>query len=154
MSQIRVLLVDDSDDFLDVVSDWLTADPGIRIVGTAHTGVEAVARVEDLKPDVVLMDVTMPGMNGFEATRSIKSKPGAPQVVLLAFHDSETARHAAWAAGADDLIAKADVTEGLLALVRDLVSGPPVAQGAKRSAPSRRATKPLTKQGPSREIQK
>ena len=123
MSQIRVLLVDDSDDFLDVVSEWLTADPGIAIVGTARTGCEAVARVEELKPDVVLMDVTMPGMNGFEATRSIKSKPDSPLVVLLAFHDSETARHAAWAAGADDLMAKANVTAGLLTLVRDLVAG-------------------------------
>jgi DNA-binding NarL/FixJ family response regulator len=152
VSQIRVLLVDDSDDFLDVVSEWLTADPGIEIVGKAHTGSEAVTRVEELKPDVVLMDVTMPGMNGFEATRSIKSKPGAPQVVLLAFHDSETARHAAWAAGADDLMAKADVTDGLLGLIRDLVSGQPAARAARRSTRSRRVSKSLTKQGPSREI--
>ena len=153
VSQIRVLLVDDSDDFLDVVSEWLTADPGIAIVGTARTGCEAVARVEELEPDVVLMDVTMPGMNGFEATRSIKSKPDSPLVVLLAFHDSETARHAAWAAGADDLMAKANVTAGLLTLVRDLVAGrQPAAQVTGEKKRSKRVSKPLTKQGPSREI--
>jgi len=153
VNQIRVLLVDDSDDFLDVVSEWLTADPGIAIVGTARTGCEAVARVEELKPDVVLMDVTMPGMNGFEATRSIKSKPDSPVVVLLAFHDSETARHAAWAAGADDLMAKANVTAGLLTLVRDLVAGrQPAAQVTGEKKRSTRVSKPLTKQGPSREI--
>jgi DNA-binding NarL/FixJ family response regulator len=149
VSQIRVVLVDDSDDFLEVVSEWLTADPDIRIVGTAHSGCEAVTRVEELTPDVVLMDVTMPGMNGFEATRHIKSRAGAPLVILLAFHDSETARHEAWAAGADDLMAKADVTEGLLKLVRDLVSG---RRRMERATSQKTQPKPLTKQGPSREI--
>jgi CheY-like chemotaxis protein len=122
VSDIRVLLVDDSVDFLEVVSEWLTADPGIRIVGTAGSGSEAVGDVQRLQPDVVLMDVTMPGINGFEATRRIKSKADAPIVILLTFHDSETARSEAWAAGADDLIAKADVTDGLLELVRSAIA--------------------------------
>jgi CheY-like chemotaxis protein len=118
-------------------------------VGTAHSGSEAVAKVDELSPDLVLMDVTMPGMNGFEATRAIKAKPDAPIVVLLAFHDSETARHEAWAAGADDLMAKANVTEGLRALVRDLVSG---RRRMAHATNERTRSRPLTKQGPSREI--
>ena len=152
MSQIRVLLVDDSDDFLEVVSEWLTADPGIRIVGIAHTGQEAVDQVNKLEPDLVLMDVTMPGLNGFEATRMIKSKPGAPRVVLLTFHDSQTARHEAWAAGADDFLAKAQVTEGLLGVVKDVVAGRSAKESGTRAAtPDDRGSKPLTKQGPPRE---
>jgi DNA-binding NarL/FixJ family response regulator len=152
VSQIRVLLVDDSDDFLEVVSDWLAADPGIQIVGIAHTGQEAVEKIDELGPDLVLMDVTMPGMNGFEATRLIKSKPGAPRVVLLTFHDSQTARHEAWAAGADDFLAKANVTEGLHRVIKDVVAGRSAEDsGRRRATLDDRGSKPLTKHGPPRE---
>ena len=72
----RVLLVDDSDDFLGVVSDWLTADPGIRIVGTARTGLEAVARVEELKPDVVVADIIMAPRDGAEVLLFHSASPG------------------------------------------------------------------------------
>jgi CheY-like chemotaxis protein len=142
VSDIRVFLVDDSVDFRDVVSAWLTADRGIEIVGTAGSGSEAITEIERLRPDVVLMDVTMPGINGFEATRRIKSKPDAPVVILLTFHDSETARNEAWAAGADDLVAKAHVTDDLLGLVRDAVSG---RTRDRKASPETRKSSPSTK---------
>jgi CheY-like chemotaxis protein len=144
-SRIRVLLVDDSADFLGVVSEWLEADPQIAIVGTADSGTGAVAEAARQRPDVVLMDVSMPGINGFEATRRIKQDPDAPVVILLTFHDSETARNEAWAAGADDLIAKAHVTDGLLESIRKTV--------AHRRAPEKkpRSNSP-TKRVPPRDI--
>ena len=116
-----MLLVDDNDDFLDGVSAWLTHEPQIKIAGRAHNGTRALEQVERLGPDLVLMDVTMPDMNGFEVARRIKSRDAAPLVVLLAFHDSHTAQLEAWAAGADGFVAKAEITERLMPIVRELI---------------------------------
>lgn len=121
VSRVRVLLVDDNDDFLDGVSAWLAHEPQLEIAGRAHTGRKALEQVDLLRPDLVLMDVTVPDMNGFEAARRIKSRDAAPLVVLLAFHDSQTAQLEAWAAGADAFVDKAEVTERLMPIVRELI---------------------------------
>jgi len=142
----RVLLIDDNPDFLEGVSAWLTRDPAFELAGVAGSGGEALTQVENLEPDVVLMDVAMPGVNGFEATRRIKSKPGAPLVILLTFHDSETARVEALAAGADGFVPKTKVTEDLTRVIRSLL-----AQSAGRK---QEKVKPslLEKTGPSRDL--
>ena len=146
MKSTRVLLVDDNPDFLEGVSAWLTRDPAFELAGVASSGGEALTQVEHLEPDVVLMDVAMPDVNGFEATRRIKSKPGAPLVILLTFHDSETARVEALAAGADGFVPKTKVTEDLVRVIRGLL-----AQGAERKQDK---VKPrfLDKPGPSRDL--
>jgi DNA-binding NarL/FixJ family response regulator len=118
-----VLLVDSSDDFLDGLSAWLEREPSVVIVGKARTGLEAVDQVDRLHPDLVVMDITMSNLNGFEATREIKATPGAPHVVLTTFHDSEAARAEALAAGADELIAKAEVTTRLRTLIEGIAPG-------------------------------
>jgi DNA-binding NarL/FixJ family response regulator len=142
----RVLLVDDNPDFLEGVSAWLTRDPAFELAGVAGSGGEALTQVENLEPDVVLMDVAMPDVNGFEATRRIKSKPGAPLVILLTFHDSETARVEALAAGADGFVPKTKVTEDLMRVIRSLL-----AQSAGRK---QEKVKPrfLEKSGPPRDL--
>jgi len=108
MKPIRVLVVDDSADFLKGASLWLSGESRIEVVATGGSGSEALELIETHRPELVLMDVAMPGMSGFEATRRIKSVEGSPHVLLLTFHESETARQEAWAAGADGLVAKAD----------------------------------------------
>jgi DNA-binding NarL/FixJ family response regulator len=122
--QLDVLLVDKSEAFMEAVSNWLTADPMFRVVGKLTDGREALDRVAQSAPDLVLVDTdtTLSGLNGFEVARSIKRLTDHPRVVLVAFHDSETARLAAQAAGADDLIAKSDVTSGLESVVGGLVA--------------------------------
>jgi two-component system response regulator NreC len=117
VSRLRVLLVDDNGDFLDGVRAWLERRPGVQVVGIAGSGRQAVSEVERLHPDLVLMDVTMPDMNGFEATRWIKGGPGAPIVVLMTFHDSDAARKEARGAGADDFVCKARFTEQLTRVI-------------------------------------
>ena len=146
MKSTRVLLVDDNPDFLEGVSAWLTRDPAFELAGVAGSGGEALTQVENLEPDVVLMDVAMPDVNGFEATRRIKSKPGAPLVILLTFHDSETARVEALAAGADGFVPKTKVTEDLMRVIRSLL-----AQSAGRK---QEKVKPrfLEKSGPPRDL--
>jgi DNA-binding NarL/FixJ family response regulator len=121
VSRVRTLLVDDNDDFLDGLSAWLDHDPKLEIVGRAHSGSEALERVAQLRPDLVLMDVSMAEINGFEAARRIKSETGAPAVILMTFHDSHAARLEAWAAGADSFLAKSEITERLTVLIDDLI---------------------------------
>lgn len=146
MKSIRVLLVDDNHDFLEGVSAWLTRDPAFELAGVARSGGEALTQVEHLDPDVVLMDVAMPDVNGFEATRRIKSNPGAPLVILLTFHDSETARAEAMAAGADGFVPKAKVTEDLMRVIRSLLAQ---TAGRKQEKVRQRS---LDKSGPSRDL--
>lgn len=146
MKSIRVLLVDDNHDFLEGVSAWLTRDPAFELAGVARSGGEALTQVEHLDPDVVLMDVAMPDVNGFEATRRIKSNPGAPLVILLTFHDSETARAEAMAAGADGFVPKTKVTEDLMRVIRSLLAQ---TAGRKQEKVRQRS---LDKSGPSRDL--
>lgn len=121
MTTVRVLLVDRNDDFLDAVNAWLGAAASVEVVGRSHSGAEAIARVEDLAPDVVVMDMALPDMSGLEATRRIKRRASAPFVVLTSFHGSRAARTVAVDAGADDCIAKADITQDLLSVIARLV---------------------------------
>jgi NarL family two-component system response regulator LiaR len=115
-----VLLVDQNDDFLDAVIAWLGAAATVEVVGRSHTGEDALARIEALAPDVVVMDMALPDMSGLEATRRIKRLAGAPAMILTSFHGGRAARAVALDAGADDCISKADVTAELLPVLARL----------------------------------
>jgi DNA-binding NarL/FixJ family response regulator len=117
---LRILLVDDNAQFLDSAARALAAVPAIEIVGRALSGREALEQVMQLQPDLVLMDVAMPNMNGLEATRHIKAQPDAPRVVMLTLYDGPEYRAAAAAVGADDLISKAEFDTQVLPLISAL----------------------------------
>lgn len=89
MKPIRVFLVDDHMIFLEGLTRLLSDEPMIRIVGTATDGRKAVREIGDLKPDVVLMDISMPNLNGIEATRLIKTASPNTKVLILSMHESE-----------------------------------------------------------------
>jgi DNA-binding NarL/FixJ family response regulator len=114
---IRVLAVDDSPDFLKLVVRLLSTAPTIQIVGQACSGEAALEQVTALHPDLVLMDVAMPGMTGLQATRAIKVQPGAPRVIILTLHDNTEYRAAAETAGADAFVAKWELDTALLPLI-------------------------------------
>ncbi len=87
---IRVLVCDDQAVVCDGLEMILNADPDIEVVGTAYDGAEAVEKVRRAHPDVVLMDLKMPGMNGIQATREIRqSAPDTKVLVLTTFGDDE-----------------------------------------------------------------
>lgn len=81
---IRVLVADDSATVREYLVYLLGEDPALEVVGTARDGLEAVAEAERLKPDIIVMDVHMPRMNGFEATRQIMERVPAPIVIVSA----------------------------------------------------------------------
>ena len=85
--EIRVLVVDDHQGFRDVLGDLIAASPGFTLVGVACSGQEAIDSVDDLVPELVLMDVVMPGMDGIAAARAIlKSHPKVLVVLTSVEH--------------------------------------------------------------------
>ncbi len=117
---ITVLLVDDHEDYLAAATEFLLRHPRVRIIGQARGGAEAVRLARELAPDLVLMDATMPEMNGFDATRAIKARRGAPKVVMVTFHANPTYRNAAEEAGADAFVTKSQFVGQFLSLLQKL----------------------------------
>ena len=128
MARKRVLIVDENDDFLDGLVSWLTEQRGLDVMGRAHSGMEAVDRAQRLSPDLVLMNISLKDMSGFDAVRLLKASQPAPKVLLMTFHESRAALIAAFAAGADGCVSKAGVTEGLARAI-EAVLGPDGVQG-------------------------
>ena len=120
MSIITTLLVDDNTTFLDSASRFLKTDGRIEVVGHATSGAEALNEVRRLRPDVVVMEVVMPDMNGLDAARHFKTEPGAPVVVIASMHDHPEMRAAATQANADGFVAKSSFCNDLLPLVKHL----------------------------------
>lgn len=90
MAKIKVLIVDDQKDLGQEIKDVLETDEGIVVVGIAYDGFEALEKTSALAPDVVLMDIRMPNMNGVIATQSIKQRyPETKVVILTTFDDSD-----------------------------------------------------------------
>lgn len=117
---IRALLVDDNPDFLDFAARYLAAAGGIEIAGTALSGAEALRQAERLGPDLVLVDLAMPGMNGLEVAAQLKQRPVAPRIVILTMYDNPEYAEAAARIGADGFVTKAELDIRLLPLIRAL----------------------------------
>jgi len=120
MSIITALLVDDNSVFLDSASRFLGADERIEIIGRAASGLEALQQVERLRPDVVVMDVAMPGMNGLDTARRLKARPNSPLIVISTMHDHAEMREAANQAEADGFVPKSRFCLELLPLIKTL----------------------------------
>jgi len=101
----------------------LDSHPGTEVVGEAANGAEAVRRVTELRPDVVLMDVRMPGMDGIEATRRIVESGGRSRILMLTTFDLDEYVHAALRAGASGFLLKDVYPEELLAGIRAVAAG-------------------------------
>jgi two-component system nitrate/nitrite response regulator NarL len=94
MGKIRVLLADDHHLFREGLANILNTQPDFEVVGEAGDGLEALIKARQLGPDLILMDVTMPGCDGLEATQRIKQELGEVTIVMLTVRD-ENGSHAA-----------------------------------------------------------
>ena len=115
---IRLLLVDDQPAVRRGLGMRLHMEPDIQIVGEASTGREALSMVQALSPDVVLMDVEMPEMDGIEATAALRRVVPQSAVVILSIHDDMQTRVRAQTAGAVAFVEKRGATDSLLAAIR------------------------------------
>ena len=120
---IRVLLVDDHTLFREGVRALFASEGDIEVVGEAADGEEAVRRTAELCPDVVVMDIMMPGMNGIEATRRIHASHPGIKVLVLSMYDDEEYVQQLLAAGASGYTLKRATSDELVKAVREVVAG-------------------------------
>lgn len=99
----------------------LMFEPDITVVGEASSGEQALELVESLAPDIVLMDVEMPGMDGITATEAMRARSPLSEVVMISIHDDVHTRARAQAAGAAAFVEKSGTLEVLLATIRKVV---------------------------------
>lgn len=123
MSPTRVLIVDDQPLIRQGFSMILAAQPDLEVVGDAADGAAAVEAVEALAPDVVLMDIRMPGLDGIEATRRLAGRPDGPRVLILTTFDLDDYVTDALAAGAGGFVLKDATPEELVHAVRVVAAG-------------------------------
>jgi DNA-binding NarL/FixJ family response regulator len=123
MAPISVLLVDDNPTFLRILRRFLGEEEGLLVVGTASSGEEALAIAQGQQPQVILLDLAMPGLGGLNTIPRLRSKMPDVSIIALTVLDSSGYREAALAAGADDFVAKADLSTDLVPAIHRLSQG-------------------------------
>ncbi len=116
---VDVLLIDDHSTVRRGLAQLLDAQEDMRVVGEAQGGREGIELVREQRPEVVLMDVSMPGMSGVEATRKIKAEMPEIRVIGLSMHDLDGTRESMLRAGADAYLTKDSDPEDLMATIRE-----------------------------------
>ncbi|MGS2619159.1 response regulator [Micromonospora sp. LZ34] len=120
---VRVLLADDQPLVRAGLRVLITEAPDLAVVGEAGTGAEAVRLARDVAPDVVLMDLRMPGTDGIQATRTITAHGGPTRVLVLTTFDDDEHVHAALRAGASGFLVKDMAVDDILTAIRVVAAG-------------------------------
>lgn len=121
MRKIRVLLADDHEAVLDQVRALLGED--FDIVGAVNNGRDAVAEAQRLEPDVLVIDISMPVLNGLQAAHQLRTKNRRAKIVFLTVHEDQDFVAAALSAGASAYVAKSEVTSDLVPAIREVLEG-------------------------------
>ncbi len=125
MATIRLLVADDHEVIRRGVRSLLGTQPGWEVSGEAATGREAVEKAKQLKPDLVVLDITMPELDGLEATRQILEAVPKTKVLILTMHESEQVMSEVLKAGALGYVLKSDAADNLVPAVKALIHGKP-----------------------------
>jgi len=123
VDKIRILVVDDHAVLRDGIRALLGLHDDIEVVGEASEGKEAVGKAQELMPDVVIMDIAMPGMDGLEATRRIKKKHPKMKVLVLSQHDNKEYILSVIKAGASGYVPKRALGSELVSAIRAVQEG-------------------------------
>jgi len=123
MNPITVILVDDHDVVRTGLRSFLNTQEDVNVVAEARNGEEALLRAQEMKPDLVIMDITMPGMDGLEATRRLKVQNPECLVLALTVHEDKQYFMEMLAAGASGYITKQAAADDLVAAIRAVAAG-------------------------------
>ena len=121
MARIRVMLGDDHRMFSEGLTRLL--EPQFDVVGIFDNGRDLIAGIQSLRPDVVLLDISMPTLNGIEAARRIQKMPQPPPIIFLTMHDDATYVRAAFQAGASGYVLKKSAAIEVITAVREAMRG-------------------------------
>ncbi len=120
--EVSVIIIDDHPDFLEFAEGYIASIGGMKVVAKATSGEEGLEMARRLRPDLALVDVAMPGMNGFTVTRELKSSLFPPRVIVITMYDDEEYKRAAKEAGADAFVTKAEIDAKLACLLKEMFS--------------------------------
>lgn len=118
---VRVVVADDDVEVRTLVGFILSQDPTVLLVGEAQDGESAIILVRQAQPDLVVMDVMMPGVGGLEATRRIKREWPETRILVLTNLTDDDTRRSAFLNGADSFITKRDIATRLLVAIKDTI---------------------------------
>lgn len=138
MEPIRLLLVDDHASFVRIVSDFLRSHADVAVVGVAPDSQVALAQAQALRPDVILIDLNMPGLSGLDAIPLLQTALPEVGIIVLTMHSTESYRAAALAAGADAFVSKATLDIHLLPAIRQVGAGRGSGRGPAGNSPQER----------------
>ena len=122
---MRILLADDHGIVRRGLRSLLESEPGVVVVGEAADGLEALRLATETAPDILILDVAMPKMNGIEVASRVQKLEGAPRVIILSMHTDESYIIRALAAGARGYLLKEATDEALIPAIRSVMSGKP-----------------------------
>lgn len=120
---VRILIADDHQILREGLSSLLSDQPDMEVVGEAENGLDAMAKVQELRPEVVILDILMPRLNGIEATRHLTSEPPGAKVIALSMHSDRRLVAGMLDAGASAYLLKDSAFEELATAVRTVASG-------------------------------
>jgi len=130
MSLIRIMVVDDFDDWRRSVISLLQQIPALRVICEVSDGLEAVRKAEELKPDLILLDIGLPGVNGIEAARRILHlHPSNSKILFMSQQSDPEVVQEALSVGARGYLLKSDAGAELIAAVEAIVKGEPFLSG-------------------------
>jgi len=121
MMPIRILIADDHEIFRRGLRSLLESHAEWEVCGEATDGQEAVDRTKELNPDIVVLDITMPRLNGLEAAQLIKSTAPRSKMVILSQHEPSLMRQAALSAGASAYVTKSEVSRELMVAIETMI---------------------------------
>ena len=122
-SAFRVLVVDDSERWRNFISSALQKQSALEVIGRASDGLEAVHQAQDLQPDLILMDIGLPTLNGIEAARRIRKASPRSKILFVSENRSEDIAEAALSTGAGGYVVKSDAASELLPAVEAILQG-------------------------------
>ena len=122
---LKILLVDDNLTFLTSIKNVLAMFSTAQVVGDAHSGAQALEMAQQLHPDLVLLDIVMPGMTGLDAARIMNTWDKPPKLIFLSLHDNVFYRAAARELGAVGLVGKANFVIELMPVIAGLLAEHP-----------------------------